>query len=307
MPEKEMPQIVTVFADGDENAKDLKECEVISLAHPSEGQLDFLLLSTRSGLRHIYEVQSLETKYGSYFVGSQVFNNGALHLATRIDPLFFVLASIPVTNTQWQPLDQQLSLVPEAVQSSIVDCKQYHHLFKVNTQLGDDMILYKMSEEKVLQWLTLKQQRAFNIMKMELIEEKRKQATRTISSKSDSFNLVDEDETCTEAFVPSLSLTNHEEDCVKQHSIQVVCEYLSTEWRNKFLTKMGTDESCLAVEEAASKKRPREVVAAYVVKPEVAAAKPQQNAQSAGLKRLKKVSTKGMHSLASFFGASKKN
>jgi ribonuclease H2 subunit B len=308
MPEEESATgLVTAFHPNDENAKNLKDWSIISLKHPASGDtLEFVLLRTKSGQPHIYEVQGLEINYGSYFVGSHVLSNGALHVATRIDPLFFALAKL-VSGGKWQPFEQLE--IPETIQKCIADKKQYQHVCQVNDQLGGDMLLYKLNDEKVLKWLTKKQERAYAVMKEDLLNST-DQGPAT-SAMSHGFNLVEEDDAQPQmtSTPTAASLSNTDQLRIRQHSIQVVCEYLNPEWCAKWLEHLGENETGILKTEEERKPAKRTWEVANVLDDTmnlVSVEKQKPISQSAGLKRLQKVSKKGMKSMSSFFGAKKK-
>jgi Ydr279p protein family (RNase H2 complex component) wHTH domain len=300
MPQEDDSSLVTLFDTNDENVKNLRNWKTVSQKHPCTlEESDFMLLTTNDDKHHIYEVQSIETKYGSYFLGSHVLNHGALYVATRMDPLYFVLSTL--SSAKWQPLDQLE--IPDTIKTLITDDKQYRHLCLVNNQLGDDMLLYKLSNERVLQWLTRKQERVHQVLRDEALA--RRVAEPYMSTKSDGFHLLEGD-----CHVPSstpqetLELSVLEQSRLHHHSIQVVCEYISPEWRTQWLDHLGQPESCiLAVEDKKVPKRTWEEAGMNVVSVEK---KKNPAAQSVGLKRLQKVSTKGMKSLSNFFGAKNK-
>lgn len=307
MPQEETPGLVTLFHPNDENAKNLQDWSIVSLNHPASGDtLDFVLLNTKSSQQHIYEVQGLEAKYSSYFVGSHVLSNGALHVATRVDPLFFVLANL-TSGGKWQPFEQLE--IPDIIQNCIANKKQYQHVCQVNDQLGDDMLLYKLNDEKVLKWISKKQERAYAVMKKEVLASK--EQGPTTSAISQGFNLIEDIDDNMAPTTNTMSTTRDlscaEQIRVRQHSIQVLCEYLNPEWCSKWLKHLGENESTVLNPDAERKpaKRTWEEVSVMDMDHLVAVEKKKPIAQSVGLKRLKKVSTKGMKSMSSFFGAKK--
>lgn len=314
MPQEDDSSLVTLFDVNDEHVKNLRNWKTVTLKHPSTlEESDFILLTTNDDKHHIYEVQSMETKYGSYFLGSHVLNHGSLYVATRMDPLFFVLSALSSSSSssKWQPLDQLE--IPDTIRILITNDKQYRHLCLVNNQLGDDMLLYKLSEERVLSWLTRKQERVYQVLRDEALTHK--VAEPYMSTKSPGFHLLDNDHD-DDCPVPSMSSvtpleTTHELTVLEQsrlhdHSIQVVCEYISSEWRTQWLSHLGQPESCIfpPIEEKKTPKRTWDETDMNVVS--VEKKKNPATAQSVGLKRLQKVSTKGMKSLSSFFGAKSK-
>jgi hypothetical protein len=324
--------------------KDNATTVVVSLIHPHTNEPQHFLFSDKN----IYEMNSVTRSYGSFFVGSRVISNGALHVATRMDPLYFVLHSLSKDTQQqqhqWQPLDQLD--IPNSVQEALCrDLNQYKHICSIKT-LGDDLILYKYSQEKAIKWLVKKQEQVLIILKQQLLHAKQENKTSTqrlISQGggafSNTFHLVPPDNDDDTSHCQNnnnndkseVVLSSTELQTAKEQSVQVVCEYLSSEWQTKLLSHLHMSRATVehtqdadSNKTSASLKRSRECWETTTpgqcdadnllqltmgtgnhTKEEASAAKKQQ-AKTAGLKRLAKVNTKGMKTLSSFFGAPKK-
>ena len=172
--------------------------------------------------------------------------------------------------SSWQPLDQLLSTVTDTVRRAVHDETQYLHLLDRTDELGDDMVLYKLDPVRVLRWLSRKQQRAQAVLQRQLLDEKSKQhqqlhhshqgdtmqgANVAGSAFSACFQLdgagnetVDNGETCDTstgkaAMSQSPELSPSESKSVLFHSVQVVAEYLSQAWRDRFVMHLGLDNS----------------------------------------------------------------
>jgi hypothetical protein len=322
---------------------------VLPLIHPNTNEPQHFIFSDKN----IYEMNSVSRPYGSFFVGSRVISNGALHIATRMDPLYFVLHSLSKDiqqqkqkQNQWQPLDQLD--IPNSVQEALChDLNQYKHICSVK-KLGDDLILYKYSQENAMKWLVKKQEQVLIILKQQLLHAKQenKASTQQLISQgggafSNTFHLVPDNDNDTNHSQNNNDNNNNDKSEVvlsstelqiaKEQSVQVVCEYLSSEWQTKLLshlnmTRVMAEHAPDADSNKASTslKRSRECWETTTpgqydadnllqftmgtgnhTKEEASAAKKQQ-AKTAGLKRLAKVNTKGMKTLSSFFGAPKK-
>jgi hypothetical protein len=212
--------------------------------------------------------------------------------------------------------------------------------------LGDDLILYKYSQEKAIKWLVKKQEQVLIILKQQLLHAKQENKTSTqrlISQGggafSNTFHLVPPDNDDDTSHCQNnnnndkseVVLSSTELQTAKEQSVQVVCEYLSSEWQTKLLSHLHMSRATVehtqdadSNKTSASLKRSRECWETTTpgqcdadnllqltmgtgnhTKEEASAAKKQQ-AKTAGLKRLAKVNTKGMKTLSSFFGAPKK-
>ena len=328
-----------------------------------------------------YDICEIQTvlphtgKYASYFVGSRIISNPALHVTTRVDPLFFALAHFhrairkgeAEKLEKWQPWDQALGEIPAPILraldldpnlniNGINEVGQLGHLIDVSDMCGDDLILCKFSEERALKWLVTKFERAAEAMRGRLHDKKIRFAEKSkeLSSMqggsgafSSSFIMAEdakkvvpekEDSNGEESVDPGL--TKEEERSIRVGGLQLVCDYIPTEWKGKLSKAVGmSDEDWMCRKKTKSsattdgatpgisgEKRSRAswegVIgqedadallnmtaggsgnSASVITP--SEKKEVRNAQSVGLKRLAKVNTKGMKSMTSFFGASKK-
>lgn len=300
-----------------------KDASVITLPHPGTG-VDQHFIKIQCD---IYEMSSLSRPYGSFLVGSRVISNGALHVMTRIDPLFFILRNLSRDNNcsysshQWQPLDQLE--VPSGIS---IDHSQWKHLCAIKN-LGDDLILYKFSPEKALTWLVKKQEAAHGILRQQLLDNKQSNANENLEGGggafSNTFQLAEDEKELTvketKPELPTSQLSDHECAILMEESVQVVCEYLEKEWQCKLRNRLGLQES-----ESASNTNKRSR-ASWEAKPGQGDAdqllaftmgtagctkeedvKKKEPAKSVALKRLAKVNTKGMKSLSHFFGSKKK-
>lgn len=210
---------------------------VATLPDPSTGnEREYLIIPAAGsgGACDLHEVQSLSgpSRYGSFLVGSRVVSDGNLRLATRVDPLFFVLAAADAAQqrqqqrtqekkevggggeSRWQPLDQILADVPSFVSDALRNATpvrseigesaldgQMRHLFERTDQFGDDLILYKYDQARATEWLKAKHRRAVEGAKASLLATKlMREHEKEVTSKagggggafSSSFNLEGE-------------------------------------------------------------------------------------------------------------------
>lgn len=282
---------------------------IVPLPDPSTGiQRQYVSVDS-----HIYEVQSLplakSPNYSSFFVGSStVVSNPHLHLVHRVDPLFFLLPKFKptdnaaTTTNKWQPWNQlvQTYAIPESVLAAIPPPtleKQLNHLFQVSDQFGDDLILYKFKEEKVLHWLKLKMDRIASTLKESLppggdLEDVEKSdeagatgafsASFRLSNRNDGSdgngdetggNSIRSDEKDDPDTQPNVAISDsqpsqsqqkqHEkqrqEDIYLKHSaVQILCEYLSPSWQTLFLQSVQMTEDDVLSSAVIAKKRRRE-------------------------------------------------
>ncbi|KAL9181271.1 hypothetical protein ACHAXT_010076 [Thalassiosira profunda] len=333
----------------------------------------------KSASYDICEVQAVlphSGKYASYFVGSRIISNPALHVTTRVDPLFFALAHFQRALGQkgdaaaqlekWQPWDQALADMPSPILRAlnldpnlnldgIGAVGQLGHLLEVSDMCGDDLLLCKFSEERAMKWLTAKFERAVEGLRRRLLEKKRRGAEKKeelsqmqggSGAFSSSFTVADEKpkaeadgeekkEESSDNATTDAVLSQGDEKSIRVGALQLICDYLPTEWKSKLAKEVGlTDDDWMckkktksdAEEGSSGDKRSRaswegnlgqedaDALYQYTNGTSGKAAsvtpgenkKDVKNAQSVGLKRLAKVNTKGMKSISSFFGAGKK-
>ena len=260
------------------------ESNVIRLEDPKTfDERQYLLVSCcEKKSSNIYEIQCLRNEHGngSFLVGSRVITNGDLYVSTRVDPLFFILSTIDVLNppSQWQPLDQILAQVPSPVKSAIrqtsnddneIDqMRQLCHLFERSDEYGSDMILYKFSKSKTINWLKKKLNRITEKIRQNMLKTKKDALIQTnasgYSTTNASFNqsfIMFEDENdhdsckakCSPAHSSSnavmnlnnIKLNTIEEEKLKEGGLQVICEYLSKKWREILIKELGISNDAL--------------------------------------------------------------
>jgi len=324
----------------------------------------------------IQSVRPNSGKYASYFVGSRIISNPELYVTTRVDPLFFALSHfyriVKKGDDQsdkldkWQPWDQALTDLPLPILralgldpalniNGIKEVGQLAHLLDVSDMCGDDLLLCKFSEESALKWLVAKFNQALGALRTRQLQRKRRELERrkemgvSGGAKSSSFNMAEDTDTKKQEEEKDedmdrskqgseivVTLSNAEEDFLRAGSLQLICDYIPAEWKQKLTNELGMAEadwkgksktSSTNNEDHAGEKRSRaswegnhgqedaDALLQYTMGTSNASDKSlgaaddkkgTKNAQSVGLKRLAKVNKKGMKSLSSFFGAAKK-
>jgi len=287
---------------------------ILTLLDPSAG-IERQYLSVDS---HIYEIQSLphmrSLKYSSFFVGSStVVSEPHLHLLHRVDPLFFILPKFKPTaghNTdqddaasttvQWQPWNQlvQTYSIPQSVLAAIPPQtlqKQLNHLFQRSDKFGEDLILYKFKEDKVLNWLKLKMDRIISTLKesvpaggdIDISGECSENVTTGAFSpafRPSSRNDISNDNDGATSGTPTTSRGKDDDDSppntitpdchhnqmqeqqnqqkeetyLKHSAVQILCESLSPPWQTLFLQSVQMTIDDVLSSAAIAKKRRQE-------------------------------------------------
>lgn len=298
-----------VFSGGSTN-----ESRVVKLKDPSTQESRQYLFAND---KDIVEVQSLPADFSSFIVGRHVVKDGSLYVLNRVDPLFWLLSlySPNEEHKQWQPFDQIVESVAPEVRKSLVETQISHLCQVMSADQTGDVPYYKFKAEKALKWLQQKEDRVYqcllqqNLAKQSLEKEKVTKSSRGGGAVSASFNMPDD---------PMAATPTDNEDTIfsdakklKTDSMQIVASYISEKWSTKLIQLLGLQEE--SVFEASSTKK---VKSPYHVTnstktvddtpKEQKKAKKVEESRTVGNKRLAKVSTKGMKSLSSFFGAPKK-
>ena len=233
--------------------------------------------STRSAVNlvSIHETQAVAPsngKYSSYFVGSRIISNPALHISSRVDPLFFALEHFQRRLARgdskletFQPYDQALEginslillalgLDPKLVVNGKDGPGQLLHICEANDMCGDDLILIKFSQQRTTAWLKMKFENALVAVRNRVVERKRWESHRAYELANlrggngafcSGFALEEDtpkmEESGTKDLVidEEIKLTCLEETQIKVHALQLVSNYLPTYWKMKLSREVG--------------------------------------------------------------------
>jgi hypothetical protein len=337
-------------------------CECVKLSDPADASHQRTYLVTAE--KAICELQAFApaTDYGSFFVnGAYVVANGNLHTVSPVDPLFWFLAVHNHTVTsdekgkekqQWQPLEQILAdqALDRHIVEAVTDRSQLGHIFETMQLPGagdDEECYYMFSEPKTLAWLTHKQQRVETVLweqESHLLGREDQQQDAMDSENVDSgggafsssFNVAADlqPKTQSEGNADSTHAGKDQREqelqqrC-REESVQVVCTYLNSVWRDRFLLYLKLNETCLMSAKQRRQlqlKQQQQATAGSQINseqgtssfmPKVTAAvdwndvnttvtkkmKVEEPTITHGAKKLAKVNTKGMQKMSSFFGA----
>lgn len=325
-------------------------CECVQLPDPADAshQRTYLVTAEKS----ICELQSLApaADYGSFFVnGSYVIGNGNIHTVSPVDPLFWFLAAQETTAAEekqqqqkWQPLEQILAdpALDRRIVEAVTDRTQLGHIFQTMQLPGaedDEESYYKFSEPRTLEWLTNKRQRVEAVLWQQESDILQQQDQQQVSTETDpdssgggggafssSFNLAADLQKEQKSQSHTVSDKDQRERELQQRcreeSVQIVCTYLNSVWRERFLLHLKLEETVLM----SPKKRRQQQQQAMEAQSGQGSSMPAVNAAvdwndvnkpveakkakvepsvTMGAKKLAKVNTKGMQKMSSFFGA----
>ncbi|CAB4016274.1 ribonuclease H2 subunit B-like, partial [Paramuricea clavata] len=266
----------------------------IALPHPKTGHNQQYLF--RENDREIFEIVKFNESPRSWFVDNSVIQDGSLHFATRIDPLFMVLPFLKNTSTKFMTLDHILQDSNNEHLAKLSHCITNEDLALVTEVKGeDDLVALKLNHDKVISWL-----------------EKKVHQTK---------DQLEQDNICTSGaqsstFVRSSKSRGNTQDDYLRYAYGLVSDYISDYWSQKLKDCLGITDEILesSGEEPACKKvkldeslvgQPDEDYSKFATKTKKT---DQHNVKlTAAQKSLAKVNTKGMKSISSFFGAPKKS
>lgn len=131
-----------------------------------------------------YEIQRTQPrKYCSYFINQRVSSGQYLYLANQFDIRFLILPFLEKSATKYCPIDQIMIMNEKYSRFPFqyINNWKLNEICDVNDKLGDDMILYRYNESKVMEWLKMKVHNIANIMHTQRIN-KAKQNNTTFAS-----------------------------------------------------------------------------------------------------------------------------
>ena len=108
---------------------------------------------------NIYEFQSVEPrKFGCWFINQRISSSNTFHIASKVDIRFLVLPFFENSSGKYSPLDQIVTQHEGFTKLPLEHAKTWSldDICDINDKFGDDMILYKYNEEKVINWLNKK-------------------------------------------------------------------------------------------------------------------------------------------------------
>lgn len=109
-----------------------------------------------------YELQSTQPrKFSSWFINQRVSSSQTVYMANIFDPRFLCLPFLEKAGAKYSPLDQIIHMDEKFARFPFqrVSTWKMQDICDVNDKLGDDMILYRYNESKVIDWLRGKVER----------------------------------------------------------------------------------------------------------------------------------------------------
>ena len=263
------------------------------------------------------------THYESYIFPSDgvqsppyVLQDGSLYVITPVDPLFWFLPTLVDTSTTsirppvWEPLSQLLQSF-DPVLVSCLSASQWRHVCAELRLDTDEEPMVQCSVDQALSWLQRKQAALAAALQQQSASslEQKKGAFLSGFTLAESSNGIDENA------IPAVE-TKHPSQQTYE-SIQLMCQYLSPAWSERFLQHLSVDP--VHIWPPQDRKRPKTLPVGGDV-PEVgfnplsygnnndglSSAVIPPKSISAGAKRLMKATaSRGLQSVSSFFKKTK--
>ena len=112
---------------------------------------------------NLYELQKASPRrYASWLIDQNVSSDGSLYIANVVDPRLLLLPYLedapkfcPISQLIYDHCRENLDLFP----INVLKSWNLEDICDMNDKLGDDLILYRLSEEKCLRWLEEKVER----------------------------------------------------------------------------------------------------------------------------------------------------
>jgi len=275
---------------------------VVALPCPRRGTPRQLVLSTEG---KVAELTRVRRPLGSWFIDQSVEGNGgALHVASTVDPLYVVLPLLERNADRFRPWSDIVgesdaaygkvaAHLPGLAQSlaTICDCKSVPGL--------DDALVVRLNAERAFRWLLCKVDAVLAAIKAGAAG---RSATGT-TAVSRTLNL---DASATTANAGKADDPNGP----LQTAVDVVCEYVSPVWSSRLYQHFKLNEakrdaalfSALFAEQNRTTRAVDTQPSSQEGNAKSSKAAPQL---SVAQKRLRKVDTKGMATLSSFFPTKK--
>lgn len=317
--------------------------KVTVLAHPRTGEMCRWMITGDDGVggtQPTFDILELQVAkvasraFNSFFIDQSVQSEGSLYIATRIDPMLLLLPLMEKRKAKWTRLEESLQ---EEGMGWLLRCKHVKAdtICDVNDQLGPDLLLYKLNEDKVMEWLQSKVTRVLTCLeKFSAGKASGSSFASGFSGALQSSNPVADEANATES---EETATTHSEEstnggsnskikvtCIRNLStaLELVCEYLPPEWSERISEKHGVVSASLYEPKVGKKKAPVptlwEVSAEEDRNLSLSLGKGKASAGTGGASnstkkatpaaakskgKLANVNTKGMKSMSSFFSS----
>jgi len=231
------------------------DLQLVKLPHP-KGSVPVMFL--RGSDDTVYELQNAAPrKHASWFINQRVCSDPSFYMASRIDPRFLILPDLEKAGARFSPLDQIVSVAEGCARINLEKASSWglHELCDINDKFGDDMILYRHNEAKMLDWLRAKVSRTARVFAKQSRRSESASNTLFVSS----FNVAAQSAQSAAAASSSASASGGDVDAAAvspedtRLALQIVCDYLADATAAKLLESFGMKATDLAPTKAQEK------------------------------------------------------
>jgi ribonuclease H2 subunit B len=142
-----------------------RELSLKSLPHPKGYPMLVIDLNNK-----LYELQCTQPrKYSSWFINQRVSSGQNIYMASILDPRFICLPYLEKAAGRFCPLDQVITMDEKYSRFCVKQAGSWkmHEMCDVNDKLGDDMLLYRYNETKLVEWLKGKVNAVAGVLKLQ--------------------------------------------------------------------------------------------------------------------------------------------
>ena len=194
--------------------------QFISIPHPKSGlEVSYGIVDDR-----ILELQSVIMKrHSSWFFDQRVSSNSALYLGSNLDPRFLIIPFLEKSKSRFCLLDQ---IIPSKIPTTNILSWKLDEVCDINDKYGDDMIVYRYNEEKVLLWLKSKVERTASKLFNQKLRDNAKNNNNCFANNfsvsaqskiSSNLNSKIDDNSST-----IINVTSHSKSCIYIHILKIL-------------------------------------------------------------------------------------
>ena len=205
---------------------------------------------------HLYELQKASPRrYASWFIDQNVVSDGSIYIANQVDPRFLILPYLQDT-PKFSPISQLIydhrSEDADLFPVNILKPWNLEEICDMNDKFGNDMILYRLNEDKCMNWLESKVERC--AAKLRDIRLRRqgdhdttfvvgfdasfqRSSAQTVQESQGSLSLCDTDrgEVLNRMM---MGITRASDDYTS--ALNIIGDYISESWSSKLATRMAS-------------------------------------------------------------------
>jgi hypothetical protein len=199
------------------------QIQILTLPHPRHGPISYIECQNI-----IYEIQSFTpNRHRSWFINQRVSSDPGFLLATKIDPRFLILPCLEMYGQKYSPLDQIVTVQNGCNRIPLNNMLLWkmEEICDINDKLGDDMILFRYNESKVLQLLRTK---VIRLAKHLYIRQKVVQSQNMYASNFNPNSQMSIVSSSTDNLSASNEVPRDYTDDTIMQSLNVILEYISS-------------------------------------------------------------------------------